>query len=88
MGYPYICTPQAHSVRTLLYKNYPIPDGAMFTLPTDPFAENNENGGFIWVQSPDHLAGLLVRWMVPEIGTRYIVLPFFPYPWETYLDQC
>ena len=90
LGYPYLCISQVQEIRTILHEDKSVPDGAMLTLPFDPYTlkDKTKNGRFFWVQAPEKLAGILVRWVVPEIGNRFIVLPFFPYQWQSYQELC
>ncbi len=88
LGYPYLCRADLQDIRTILHERKPVPEGAMLTLPFDSFTEDRSNGKFCWVQAPEKLAGFLVRWIVPELGVRFIVLPFFPHPWNTFQELC
>jgi hypothetical protein len=88
LGYPYICTSPAQNLRLMLAGDKPVPKGAVWDLPEPPVTADPKAGEFLWVQEPQELASLLVPFDVPVIGRRYVVLPFFPYNWQTYADLC
>lgn len=88
LGYPFLCTKWMWEVRIILHEDKPIPCGAVWSLPPVPIINYEENGLFLWVEDPRELACILVQWNVPKIGIRYVVLPFFPFNWATYLELC
>lgn len=88
LGYSFLCTKWMQEVRVILHEDKPIPRGAVWSLPPVPIINYGENGLFLWVEEPRELACILVQWNVPKIGIRYVVLPFFPFNWATYLELC
>ena len=88
LGYYFLCAKQMQDIRTILYEDKLVPSGAVWSLPQVPIVNQQANGLFLWIETPMELACILVQWNVPNVGIRYVVLPFFPCNWATYVELC